>query len=103
MVFLPTIAKNYGKSEVWAEKNLKRELNDPRKYLFGIWYHGELIGSVGFHSLGFFSRISGEIQYWISKDYLGKGIATLACLKLIDIGINGYLTKDSGFLHHCIQ
>lgn len=49
---------------------------------FGIFYKGELVGSIGFVLFKWTNRRT-EIGYWISKDYEGRGIITKSCRELI--------------------
>jgi ribosomal-protein-serine acetyltransferase len=52
---------------------------------FGIYYNDIQIGSAGFHSIDRKNR-NGEIGYWISKKYEGKGIVTKVVKTLVDYG-----------------
>lgn len=62
---------------------------------FGIYYNDVQIGSAGFHSIDRKNR-NGEIGYWISKKYEGKGIVTKVVKALIDYG------KEKCNLHRII-
>ena len=48
---------------------------------FGIWYEGQWIGSMGFHTIRLDNEWA-EIGYWIGKDFEGKGIMT-ECVKSV--------------------
>jgi ribosomal-protein-serine acetyltransferase len=43
----------------------------------GLWYHGKLVGSVGFHFWNYGNR-STEIGYWLAEAHNGKGLMTRA-------------------------
>ncbi|MBP6926362.1 MAG: GNAT family N-acetyltransferase [Candidatus Pacebacteria bacterium] len=62
---------------------------------FGIYYNDAQIGSAGFHSLDAKNR-NGEIGYWISKNFEGKGIITKVVKTLIDYG------RDKCNLHRIV-
>ncbi len=55
----------------------------------GIWYKGELVGVIGFHSI---NKTLKEISigYWLNERYLGNGIITKACKELINFAFNNY-------------
>mgnify|MGYP006351003027 CR=1 FL=1 len=55
----------------------------------GVFYDGEMIGSAGYNKINTINK-SGEIGYWISKDYEGKGIMTKVVKKLIQLGKEKY-------------
>jgi ribosomal-protein-serine acetyltransferase len=59
---------------------------------YGVFYQGELVGSVGLVKLDWSSKYA-EIGYWIAKDFEGRGLITRSCRALIDyafeqLGIN---------------
>ena len=56
---------------------------------FGIYFKDTLIGSGGFINISKTHR-GGEIGYWISQNYEGKGIITKAVKKMIEIGKKKY-------------
>ncbi len=43
----------------------------------GVWYQGQLAGSVGFHYWNYANR-STELGYWLTPEHTGKGIMTRA-------------------------
>lgn len=49
----------------------------------GIWHHGELAGIVGLHEINWSNRSVG-LGYWLGAEFQGKGLATRACVALID-------------------
>jgi ribosomal-protein-serine acetyltransferase len=51
----------------------------------GIWHDGNLVGTIGLHSVGYKCK---EIGYWIGEEYQGKGIVTAACRALINHAFN---------------
>ena len=51
----------------------------------GVYVDGTLVGSLGFNKLSLRNK-SGEIGYWISEEYQGKGIVTDCVRALIDYG-----------------
>lgn len=52
----------------------------------GIWYKGELAGVIGYHSINWTHK-STSIGYWLSKEYVGRGIMTKACRVFIDYAL----------------
>ena len=54
----------------------------------GIWYRGELVGAIGYHTWNWVARRT-EIGYWIAEPFQGKGIATRACRALVDYAFRG--------------
>ena len=49
----------------------------------GLWYRGELAGTIGFHRIDWMNR-KAEIGYWVSAAFQGKGIVTRAARALVD-------------------
>ncbi len=84
-----------GKWLIWVEKSNKPEdmydhLNKASKTNNGSYYivlDGKIIGSVGLGIISETHKI-GEIGYWLSKDYNGRGIMTNAVKTLSDFGFN---------------
>ncbi|MCX6753306.1 MAG: GNAT family protein [Candidatus Nomurabacteria bacterium] len=56
---------------------------------FGIYFKDKMIGSGGFHRINQTHK-KGEIEYWISEEYEGRGIVTKAVQKIIEIGREKY-------------
>lgn len=46
-------------------------------YWLGIWFRGELVGSIGFCDIDTDNR-KAEIGYWLGKEYEGNGLVTQA-------------------------
>ena len=55
----------------------------------GIWYRGELAGSIALHEVNANHR-TAEIAYWLGESFQGNGIITRACRPLINYGFNEY-------------
>ncbi len=71
-----------------TEEYLKKALEDANKeeaFDFGIYFNEAQIGSGGFNKISKKNR-SGEIGYWISKDFEGKSIITDVVKTLIEFG-----------------
>lgn len=83
----PSYTKEIGDTELFIEKSLSRYAVN-NGFWAGIWYKGELAGSIGFLYVDQ-KNTNTEIGYWLSKDYVGLGLATKACKLLID-----YAFKD---------
>ena len=47
-------------------------------YTYGIEFDGEIVGDISLRNLQEVAIDPPEIGYWISKDYAGKGLTTLA-------------------------
>jgi ribosomal-protein-serine acetyltransferase len=56
----------------------------------GIWYDGQVAGSVGLEDIDQESG-TAEIGYWLGEAYEGKGLVTNACRTLLD-----YAFRDLG-------
>lgn len=53
------------------------------EYAFVILFRGKIIGRVGVYKIEGHNRV-GELGYWISKDFEGKGIVSLAVQRIIE-------------------
>ena len=53
----------------------------------GIYWNGDLVGTIGFHSYSPADRIA-SIGYWISKDMTGKGIVTKSVQRMLQHGFD---------------
>lgn len=53
----------------------------------GIWYKGELAGTIGFHYVHWVTGRT-EIGYWLGKNHEGHGIMTRATRKLVEYAFN---------------
>ena len=54
-----------------------------RGFSCGIWYRGQLAGSIGFHDINWKER-TVEIGYWLGAAFQGRGIMTRACRDMVD-------------------
>ena len=71
-----------------TEENIKKrieEFNIKKSASFYIYYENKCIGSVGFISLDNINK-EGEIGYWISSSFEGKGLMTLSVEASIKYG-----------------
>jgi ribosomal-protein-serine acetyltransferase len=78
MPWEPT-TKDAGDTRRWIETCLERELDLEGN---GVWIDGALVGGVGV-SLSTLSN-SGEIGYWLAREFEGRGIVTRACERFFD-------------------
>jgi ribosomal-protein-serine acetyltransferase len=60
-----------------------RQFADNDGFQAGIWYYGELVGCIGYHSTDWINHYT-EIGYWLSKSYTGRGIMTRSVRALVD-------------------
>lgn len=60
-----------------------RQFADNDGFQAGIWYHGDLVGCIGFHSIDWTNH-NTEIGYWLSRPYTGKGIMTRSVRAMCD-------------------
>ncbi len=47
-----------------------------------IFFHGRIAGVAGFHPIRWPSR-TGELGYWLGRDFTGRGLVTEACVVLL--------------------
>ncbi len=52
---------------------------------FGIWWHQDLAGVIGFHVVDAKNN-SSSIGYWLGQNFQHKGIMTTACKMLVSYG-----------------
>lgn len=78
----PAKTNNIKDTRLFIEKSLKR-LSENNGYWAGIWYNAILVGSIGYLYIDWTARKT-EIGYWLGDDYVGKGLVTCACQKLIN-------------------
>jgi ribosomal-protein-serine acetyltransferase len=60
-----------------------RQFADNDGFQAGIWYYGDLVGCIGFHSIDWMNRHT-ELGYWLARPYTGKGIMTRSVRALSD-------------------
>lgn len=64
---------------------IKRSLaNEDAREGLGLWVREELAGGCGLHVDAFMK--AGEIGYWLRSEFEGRGIVTMACRSLLDLG-----------------
>jgi len=80
--------KSVSDSKDFIVKKLK-EFTDGKSCDFGIYFKEEIIGSAGLIKIDKENK-TGEIGYWISKNYEGRGIVTNVVKKLIEISKKKY-------------
>lgn len=76
---------------------------DPAKLRFGIWCGHKLIGCANLTPAKHLNSKSGQLGYWIGKEYEGRGIATSVAQALVGYAetclhwrlIVGYVHKDN--------
>jgi ribosomal-protein-serine acetyltransferase len=69
--------------------NWLRQFADNKGFQSGIFYQGNLVGMIGFHSIDWDARMTA-IGYWLAEEHQGKGIMTRCCKKMIEIGFYEY-------------
>ncbi len=78
----PSFTNEVQDTRIFIEKSLKR-LASNDGYWAGIWYKGQIAGSIGFLYLDWGNKKT-EIGYWLGEKFEGLGLATKACALLID-------------------
>lgn len=73
-------------------KNWQREFASDNGFHVGIFYRGQITGTIGYTYLNLKHR-STEIAYWLGEEFRGKGIMARACARLVkhtfeDIGLH---------------
>ncbi|NJL20140.1 MAG: GNAT family N-acetyltransferase [Leptolyngbyaceae cyanobacterium SM1_3_5] len=63
--------------------NSLQEFTSERGFAAGIWFHNQLVGSIGLHDISWSDR-KATIGYWLSETVEGKGIMTNACRAIIN-------------------
>lgn len=71
-------------------QNMRMQLHNQEALALGIFYNGNIIGSVGMHNKDHATN-RADLGYWIDAEYEGKGIVTRAVKALI-----GYLFTKVG-------
>ncbi|WP_027630927.1 GNAT family N-acetyltransferase [Ruminiclostridium cellobioparum] len=73
-------------------RSSRKQLADNNGFQAGIYYKGEIAGSIGLHGIDW-SNKKTTIGYWLAEEYQGKGIMTESCRAIInhvikDLGLN---------------
>jgi RimJ/RimL family protein N-acetyltransferase len=71
-----------------AEQWLENIANNRQDLVLAIEVNGEAAGGIGIHHLKDVYRYNGEIGYWLSEMYWGKGIMTDAVAAVVDFAFN---------------
>jgi ribosomal-protein-serine acetyltransferase len=66
-----------------------KQFADNLGFQSGIWYQGQIAGSIGFHSINWSNR-KVEIGYWIGAAFSGKGLVTKACRIMVTYAFEVY-------------
>jgi len=53
-----------------------------------IFCKDKIIGAIGYHKFDWIHKTT-SIGYWLAEEYIGKGIMTRACKKIIDYALKG--------------
>lgn len=78
----PTSTKEIQDTRNFIQRSLNRlAANDG--YWAGIWYKGQIAGSIGFLYIDWGNKKT-ELGYWLGKEFEGLGLATKACACLIE-------------------
>lgn len=77
----PTVTNEIQDTRDFIKRSLNR-LAANNGYWAGIWYKGQLAGSIGFLYWDWGNKKT-EIGYWLGKEFEGLGLATKACTCLI--------------------
>jgi len=62
---------------------------DGKTIVCAMFYKGLLVGNMSLHNIGQ-PEDTGEIGYWISQSFQGKGIVARAVKKMLSIGFEGH-------------
>ncbi|GAA4713334.1 GNAT family N-acetyltransferase [Brevibacillus fulvus] len=65
-----------------------RQANNKQGSHFGIWYKGELAGTIGVHGIDWNNRHT-TLGYWLGERFQGKGLMTSAVAAYLDEWIFG--------------
>lgn len=71
-------------------KSSRKQLTDNNGFQAGIYYKGEITGSIGLHGIDWNNKKT-TIGYWLAEGYQGQGIMTQSCRAIIN-----YVIKDLG-------
>jgi len=70
-------------------KSTFKQFGNNEGFQTGIWYRGQIAGSIGYHPIDWNNR-KVEIGYWISRSFQGKGLVTKACKTMITYAFDVY-------------
>lgn len=84
----PPLAKSEEFFLNFIDKSL-REYADDKTMVCAIIYRDQLVGNVGLHNIGEPEKC-GEIGYWLSKNFQGRGIVSRTVKKMIALGFEKY-------------
>ena len=60
----------------------RADMANENGFAAGIWYRGNLAGTIGVNSINRFNR-KAEIGYWLGEEFQGKGIMTRCCRAVV--------------------
>jgi len=70
-------------------KSTLKQFGNNEGFQTGIWYRGQIVGSIGYHPIDWNNR-KVEIGYWIGRSFQGKGLVTKACKTMITYAFDVY-------------
>lgn len=83
---------DYNKTEQDSLKFIEvneKKLKDKQGLNLGIWFNDRLAGVIGHHGIEWNNK-RASIGYWLGAEFMGKGIMTSCCEKLIDYSFSEY-------------
>jgi ribosomal-protein-serine acetyltransferase len=81
--------RSMGDSAFFIRKALEQHKNCTGLHA-GIWQDGKLAGVIGYVNIDVNNR-RAMIGYWLSAPYRGRGLASRACMAMIDVAFNKLL------------
>ncbi len=78
-------------------ENWRRDWDKGLEFVMGIFRHGHLVGSSGFHLRGEVGQL--EIGYWVKSESVGEGIATRSSCTLLETAFNLPEVEEVHILH----
>ena len=70
-------------------KHMLTQFANGNGILTGIWFQGQLVGSISLHNINWQTR-KGDIGYWLAADMQGRGIVTRSCAAMITFAFESY-------------
>ena len=70
-------------------KSTLKQFGDNAGFQTGIWYQGQIVGSIGYHPIDWIDH-KVEIGYWLARAFQGKGLMTKACRAMITYAFDTY-------------